>query len=433
MRRWRRIAGIAIAAVLVAPASASAATNEAIPSLANWGVWKSCGTSYPGQNCAQIRATAENPNTHTLYVVGEFTAAIDHTDTSSLPYNDIVAMDETTGAVVSSFAAHKFNGRIDAVAVDHTTNRVYVGGRFTEVDGSGVHAQHAAALEGTTGKLLAFDLRANKPVKALLPGAGILYVGGQFTSVSAVPDTDLAAVDPATGAPVATFNPPAIRWSGTNSPDVRALALGTDARGDRALYAGGHFDTVDGAAHQSVIRLDPTTGALDGGFAPALDVTSDDPLQAADGIAWVDASQGGSPGIVLAQAGHTNRAYRFDTSGKRIWYLTPDGDMQAVAVSGATAYFGGHFECVAAAPEFCSFGKGVTRVHIAAVDLGTGAVDSGFAPKMDPSNAPYFFGVWSVEVSSDGTLWAGGVFRQVDSGGKTYKRPKLAAFPPLPT
>ena len=31
---------------------------------------------------------------------------------------------------------------------------------------------------------------------------------------------------------------------------------------------------------------------------------------------------------------------------------------------------------------------------------------------------------------NEGTLWAGGVFNKVVSGGRTYNRPKLAAFSP---
>jgi hypothetical protein len=430
-RRSRRVAAVVAAAVamLGAAAPAFAAPNSTAPSVQNWGVWKTCGSAHPGGNCAQIRATAENSSTHILYAVGDFTDATNTAGTASLAYSDLVAIDETTGAVVTSFRAHKFNGRVDTVAVDQATNRVYVGGSFTTIDGSGVHAQHAAAFDATSGNLLSFNARADKAILALLPANGVLYLGGQFTSLGGTPRGMLAAVDPATGAVLPTFAPPTIAWSGSNSPDVRTLVLGADGNGAPMLYVGGHFDTVGGSAHLSVFRADPITGALDTGFAPKLDAPAGDALQAVDGIVWVDGSAGGSPGIVVAQAGHFNRAYRFDTAGNRIWYLTPDGDMQAVAVSGSSVYFGGHFQCVATAPASCYPSGAVTRIHIAAFDLATGAVDSQFAPKMNPTNAPYYYGVWSLEVTSDGTLWAGGVFTKVWSGGKTYQRPKLAAFP----
>jgi hypothetical protein len=229
-----------------------------------------------------------------------------------------------------------------------------------------------------------------------------------------------------------SFVPPTIAWSGSNTPDVRTLAFGADASATPSLYVGGHFDTVNGAAHMSVIRVNAATGALDTSFAPSLDVTADDPLQAADQIAWVDSTQDGTAGIVVAQAGHTNRAYRFDLSGtRRLWYMTPNGDMQTVVLSGTTVYLGGHFTCVATFPSSCYSTGGITRIHIAAADLTTGAIDTTFKPRMDPSSAPYFYGVWSLEVAADGTLWAGGVFMQVTVNGTGYPRPKLAAFPPL--
>jgi hypothetical protein len=306
-----------------------------------------------------------------------------------------------------------------------------VSGDFSTIDGSGTHAQHVAAFDGATGQLLNFNVRATGSVRALLLANGMLYLGGPFTSIQTTPRGALAAVDPVSGALITSFVPPTIAWSGSNAPDVRTLALGADAAGTPSLYVGGHFDTVDGAAHMSVIRVNPSTGALDPTFTPALDVTSDDPLQAADQIAWVDGTQDGVAGIVIAQAGHTNRAYRFDVNGTRLWYMSPDGDMQAVALSGSTVYLGGHFTCVATAPASCYSTGGITRIHLAAADLTTGAIDTTFKPRMDPSSSPYFYGVWSLEVASDGTLWAGGVFMQVTVNGTGYPRPKLAAFPPL--
>jgi len=430
-RPSKRVAAVVTAAIAVlgTATAAFAAPNSATPTLANWGTWKTCGSSNPSGNCAQIRATAENPATHVLYAVGDFSEAINPAGTSSLPYNDLVAIDETTGAVVTTFAQHKFNGRVNAVTVDPAANRVYVGGAFSTIDGSGVHAQHAAAFDATTGKLLAFNAKANKPVLTLLLANGVLYLGGQFTALGTTARSQLGAVDPTTGAVLSTFAPPAVTWSGTNSPDVRTLVLGADGNGVPKLYAGGHFDSVGGASHLSLFRVDPGTGALDPSFAPRLDAPAGDPLQAVDGIVWVDGSQGGNPGIIAAQAGHYNRAYRFDTSGNRSWYLKPDGDMQAVALSGTTVYFGGHFQCMATAPADCYPNGAVTRIHIAAIDLNTGAIDPAFAPKMNPTNSPYYYGVWSLEVTSNGALWAGGVFTKVYDGTKTYARPKLAAFP----
>jgi hypothetical protein len=422
-----------LAGMMGSAAPASAATASQVPTAGTWGVWKSCGTTYPSQNCGEVRATAEDPTTRTLFAVGDFTNAIDPTGTTSLPYQNLVPIDESTGGVVPNFAAHTFNGRIYAVAVDPSSHTVYVGGDFTKVDGSGLHDQHAAAFDETTGALrTGFNVKANDSVRALLLANNVLYLGGRFSTVQSAPRTLLAAVDPATGTVSSTFLPPTITWTTTtNRPDVRTLALGADATGAAALYVGGHFDTVAGSPHQSVIRVNPGTGTLDPAFAPKLDVTSGDGLQAVDSIAWLNGSQDGTPGIVVAQAAHTNRAYRFTTTGSLKWKLTPDGDMQSAAVSGTSVYLGGHFTCVATAPASCYPSGAIKRVHIVAVNVTTGAIDPAWAPSMNPTTQPYYFGVWSVEITADGALWAGGAFKSVAVGTTTYAHPKLAAFPAI--
>jgi hypothetical protein len=179
-----------------------------------------------------------------------------------------------------------------------------------------------------------------------------------------------------------------------------------------------------------VIRVGASSGALDTSFAPVLDVSTDPTyidLQAVDKIVWVAAGQDGTPGIVVAQAAHINRAYRFTVSGTRMWTVKPDGDMQAAAVSGSSVYLGGHFTCVANCLKG-SASPPVSRIHIASVNLTTGAIDTAFVPKMEPNVSPYFFGVWTLQVTTNGQLWAGGAFKTVQSGGTSYPRPKLAIF-----
>jgi hypothetical protein len=232
---------------------------------------------------------------------------------------------------------------------------------------------------------------------------------------------------------VSSFAGPSITWTETSktaATEVRTLALGADAAGNAVLYAGGHFDTVGGRPHESLARLSAGSGALDDTFAPALDAPTPDDLQAVDKILWIPASADGTAGIVVAQAGHINRAYRFTTSGGRVWTQKPDGDVQTAAVSGSTVYFGGHFQCDSTGTGSCLVGKagGFKRVHLVAVDLTSGAIDTGFAPSLTPKIQPYYYGVWSLMVDSNGALWAGGVFTTVFAD-KSYSRPKLAVFP----
>jgi hypothetical protein len=267
-------------------------------------------------------------------------------------------------------------------------------------------------------------------VRALLFNAGqnVLYVGGRFTSINGSGRVRLAAVNPSTGSVSTSFRPPAITWSATSqtgSTEVRALALGSTSSGSPALYVGGHFDHVGTARHLAIARVNPGNGAVDNAFTPSLDGSSSDNLLAVDDLDWASGS------VLVAQAGHVNRGYRFTASGSRVWTQRPNGDMQAVAVNGGSVYFGGHFTCDATGGGSCLSGGtgGQKRVHIVAVSLTSGAIDPAFAPAMMPTVKPYFFGVWALTVASNGSLWAGGQFSKVVTGSTTYPRPKLAVFP----
>jgi hypothetical protein len=426
---------------LAVPTTGSAATTpSSVPLNTPWGAWKDCGEAYPGENCAIVQTTADNPSSHTLFLAGSFTELTSPGTGATAAYQNLAAVDDRTGTLVSGFQPHTFNGMIYAAAVDLAANLLYVGGDFTDVDGSAVAADHVAAFDMTTGARAAgFDVQANASVRALVYDGSthLLYLGGRFSTVQAQDRQRLAAVDPVNGAVSATFVPPAISWTEsptTGSPaDVRALTIGADQSGRRMLYVGGHFDTVAAVRHQSLIRVDAATGTLDTGYTPAIDATANDPLQAVDKIIWLDGSQDGIPGLIVAQAGHTNRAYRFGIAGRIRWYLKPNGDAQTAALYGGVVYLGGHFRCVAGGDAVSTcFGDRVgtvaTRVHISAVSLASGAILPDFTPQLNPRTQPYYFGVWNLRITAGGTLWATGVFKAVTYAGKTYDRPKVAAF-----
>jgi hypothetical protein len=373
-----------------------------------------------------------------LFLGGSFTKAIDPSTGASRGYQNLAAVDDRTGKLVGSFAPHTFNGMVYAVAVDIPANLLYVGGNFTTVDGSAVAADHLAAFDITSGaRIPSFAAQVDASVRALVYDGSTnrLYLGGRFTAVQQQQRAHLAAVDPVSGALSADFDPPVLGWTETPASrltEVRALTVGADASGRPSLYVGGHFDTVDGRPQQSLVRVDLATGALDAGFLPQVDAAADDDLQAVDKILWLDSTSAGGPGIVVAQAGHLNRAYRFDLAGHRTWYLRPNGDVQTAVLYGNVVYLGGHFRCIAAGGGgsscYSHTGTYANRTHIAAVNVSTGAILSSFRPQMDPKTKPYYFGVWNLRITSGGRLWAAGVFKAVTYQGRTYNRPKLAAF-----
>ncbi len=96
----------------------------------------------------------------------------------------------------------------------------------------------------------------------------------------------------------------------------------------------------------------------------------------------------------------------FDTS----WNPSPDGEVDALAVSGSTLYLGGKFKHVA----------GASRTRLAAVDALSGSVDATWKPM---ANAP----VRALAVGG-GMVYAGGSFTQLtssDSGSHAVSVPYL--------
>jgi hypothetical protein len=145
-------------------------------------------------------------------------------------------------------------------------DRVFVGGRFTGVQqgpsGTPVPQPFLAAftLDGTW--IDTFRPSVNGRVWDMAPTAdGKLIIAGDFTSVNGAPGTQgMAALDPATGAVVATWKARAYRADGSRS-FVRALAVHNDV-----VYAAGNFNRVDGDGWNPItvtnaVSVSATTGA----------------------------------------------------------------------------------------------------------------------------------------------------------------------------
>ena len=99
----------------------------------------------------------------------------------------------------------------------------------------------------------------NGPVRTIERVGSTIWIGGSFTRLrsSATGGTmirvsGLAAVDSATGAPVADLHLPMV---GGTSPIVHDLDFGGGV-----LYAGGKFTSVDGDLRRNLIAIDPTDG-----------------------------------------------------------------------------------------------------------------------------------------------------------------------------
>lgn len=380
-RRARRLPGTAAASLLLwslAAAPGSAANLDA--PAPTWGT--------------NGRVNAIVPAGNRVYLAGTFTQVTTPTG-ASYPAAHLAAFNPATGQFAPTWQAGT-DGPVNAMA--YASGILYIGGKFTTVDGQ--RRGKLAALDAATGALQTqWKPATDRPVDTLAAAGGSLYLGGPITKVTdsqgSHPVTYTARLDQTTG-----------RWDSTWTPKpdgrVRKVLASTD--GTR-LFLAGDFATVSGQPQtRSVASVTTTSGLVDPAFALG-------PTNRKDRPPVNDMTTDGTH-LLLAVAGAGGACTSVSpTSGTTQWSKITNGNAQAAAIIGTTAYCGGHFSGTA------SF-DGLTRYKAAAVNLGTGQT-LGFAPRINSA-----LGVW--EMAATGTdLYLGGDFTKIS--GKA--QPHFAAYP----
>jgi hypothetical protein len=394
-----------------------------------------------------VRAIAIDPASSTIYVGGGFNYAAFGTGDYKISYQRLVAF-TPAGTLVGAY-----NPNLVVNAMTVMGGQLYVGGSFTSLRTSPtntalVTVQDAAAIDLGTGVVNT----------AWAPAFGVT----RATGADDVPTMKI--------------------------PAVTAL---TAAQG--RIYVGGHFDvagpnsTGGMSSHIMIAAMNPVTGAVDDTFKGVTNpINYDEHYWSVMSIATVGNIGDANAGVLAAAGGLTNRTYRFSTSGTTIWQFLADGDSQAVTVSGDDVYIGGHFVCVGAYPipiqgsctppkagdpvagdstcitqpdpakyPTCYYDPSdavVNRTHIAVVSYSQTVktvvgkttyttpriqTDSGvepWNPQLNPSTAPYYFGVWDLNII-DGDLWVGGVWKTlvVPTGADIPKSTQTQTYASYPT
>ncbi|MBA2578323.1 MAG: fibronectin type III domain-containing protein, partial [Euzebyaceae bacterium] len=218
--------------------------------------------------------------------------------------------------------------------------------------------QAATAAEGTLVGSPSRMWQTNGTVWALVASGGVLYVGGDFTSVrppGAAPGTGevartfLAAFDATTG--------DLLPFSHNLSGNVRALAVSPD--GTR-LYAGGAFTTVDGVNRRRAVAFDLPSGNTVATWRPFFDA----PVGAI-ATAGSTVYLGGT--FTLANAEPRSRLAAVSAAGQLLpWTSNPDGAVRAMTMTpdGSRVIVGGSFSNV----------NGAARRAIVSLDAVSGEV-----------------------------------------------------------
>ncbi len=201
-----------------------------------------------GASVNLIKALARNGDS--LYVGGAFTnvlggahkilAGVNLASSQELP---TPLMSEFNGAASAAFGIY-------AMAI--WEGQMLVGGSFHTM--GGVERRRVAALSLATGEPLPWAPTFSGAVSALAYGSNCVYLGGSFTNVNGTNTVrSLVALDPITAEPT-TF-----RFLGTNQtalPSVSSLVATPEA-----LYVGGLFSIVGDQKRRFVAAVNPVTGA----------------------------------------------------------------------------------------------------------------------------------------------------------------------------
>ena len=233
-------------------------------------------------------------------------------------------------------------GTVFTLAAAPDGRTLYVGGRFTHIDGNWRPNVAAFDISNPWAPTLlprsAFSVNTNGKVGALAATAQTVYIGGEFTKINGANQSRIAAVDASGGGLKAGFAPVVAQPYTGYKAAVNTITV-TPAR----VYLGGMFNQVNGVPQNGLAVVDPTTGASDAGFTvpslrPASIVTTSTVHDGVLYIAGKDEKTSTSnrlEGVMAMNSG----------TGAQLWgrdFARCMGDTFAVLVAQSTLWTGTH-------------------------------------------------------------------------------------------
>jgi hypothetical protein len=168
-----------------------------------------------------VRAVAGSSDGSTIYIGGTFTTA------GGAARSNLAAVDAVTGAAVSSWTANTVGSDPTVLALTRTGSTLYVGGRFTGIDGT--TRKRLVALNTSGNIVSGFKPGPNGTVRVVTVSTdgSRLFAGGQFGTIGGQTRSNIAELDPATGIARALVVTPV---------GSMLVAMGTSPSGDRLYY-----------------------------------------------------------------------------------------------------------------------------------------------------------------------------------------------------
>ena len=237
----------------------------------------------------KVMAVAVSEDGGTVYLGGSFNEA------GGAQRANLAAVDAVTGQAVAAWSANTAGTTSNVTSLAVHGDRLYVGGRFTGIDGT--TRKRLVAISAPTGDLVpAFKPLPNKGVTEVVvsPDGSTVYAGGAFTKLGGQERLAAGSVAATNGA-ATTFNPsgdggnavtialspngnrffygtenntlfaydPAISndpaWSIKTSGNTQAIAVDNDE-----MWIGGHFSQIvtGHIARPFIASLNPATGSV---------------------------------------------------------------------------------------------------------------------------------------------------------------------------
>jgi hypothetical protein len=367
---------------------------------------------------------------------GDFTQVTNQGDSTVLSRPYILAFDVTTGLVDTSFLP-VLNGQVNALLPGPTDDTVYIGGKFTSVNG--VTRRDLALIRTTDGSLVTSFVppALNGAVNTLDKSGNRLFAGGIFTTAATIAHGGLVTVDATTGALDPFLN---VQLTGHHNYDGTGASAGVGADALRVSPDGtmlaviGNFKNADGLDRDQFVLVSLT------GAAATIANYETDTLKAVCSRnafdSWVrdiDFAPDGSYFVIVGTGGpHAGQAcdsaMRFDSNktGTGItptWIDFTGGDtLLSVAVTGSAVYVGGHQRWMNNSFGADSAKQGaVARPGLAALDPV-----SGVPLTWNPGRNPRGSGADVIFADSDG-IYVGSDTDYI--GNAHYLRGKIAYFP----
>ncbi len=373
----------------------------------------------PGVNNGVMALTLTGDG-NTLYVGGAFSSI---TGTSGGPYprNCIAAID-TASANPTTWNPN-VNNSVSALVLSGST--IYAAGSFTQIQGGsgGPYTRnYLAAIDTVNANPTSWNPGMSNTVPALALSADgkTLYAGGNFGTIqgaSGGPYTRhyLAAIDADPASP-GYGNPTA--WNPDMNGSVYSLALHGST-----LYAGGYFDTIQGASGGPYTRryfaaIDAATANPTGLAAYANNVVLAIAASGDGSTVYVGGDLTSIGGVLRTNLAAIDAATGLPTD----WSPAPDFGVNDLVLDGSIIYAGGAFSNIQG-----HSGGPYVRNYIAAIGVDPASPGYGNPTSFNPGADNTVF---TLALTGDGnTLYAGGAFSSITgASGGPYPRNRIAAI-----